>query len=201
MVERWGQRATGGMDPSAATIYLLRMRTRRRPRHRTAPALFALVLPAFLLVPAHGAAQFEQEGVRFGVTLGATGFVGISFEFFEESRAIDLTVGTWGFQDVSVAVTAKELLGAADFRPSIGLGLWMMVGWDRSSNPDATRNGVTLLARAPIGFDWRLAGEHYLTADLSLNRALWIRRMDPSDDRPPNPRLVPFPGLAYRWKP
>lgn len=189
------------MDPSGTPLYLARMRTRLRPPSRTAPLLSALALLPVLLVPVRGAAQFEQEGVRFGVTLGATGFVGLSFEFFDESRAIDLTVGTLGFQDVSVSVTAKELLGASSFRPSIGLGLWMMFGWDRSSNPDATRNGVTVLARAPIGFDWRLDGEHYLTADISLNRALWIRRMDPSDDRPPNPRLVPFPGLAYRWKP
>lgn len=175
------------------------MRTRLRPP--ASPLLAAFALLPLLVAPVPGAAQFEQEGVRFGVTLGATGFVGLSFEFFEESRAIDLTVGTWSFDDVSVSVTAKELLGASSFRPSIGLGLWMMVGWDRASNPDATRNGVTVLARAPVGFDWRLGGEHYLTADISVNRALWIRRMNPSDDRPPNPRLVPFPGFAYRWKP
>jgi hypothetical protein len=28
---------------------------------------------------------------------------------------------------------------------------------------------------------------------------VWVRRTDPEDDTPLNRRLVPIPGISYRW--
>ena len=34
----------------------------------------------------------------------------------------------------------------------------------------------------------------------NVNRALAVRRTDPADDLPLNGRLIPLPGVYYRWK-
>jgi hypothetical protein len=169
-------------------------------RHHPARAVL-LALVVALLGPEDAAGQRAIDGIRLGLTFGGTGFVGASFEFFSDNRAIDLTIGTWGFSDVSLSVVAKELLGASSLRPSVGVGLWAVWSSPDVDDPDATRPGLTLLARAPVGFDWRVDGNHYLDGHVNVSSALWIRRTIPGDDRPPNRRLVPLPGLAYRWDP
>jgi hypothetical protein len=36
--------------------------------------------------------------------------------------------------------------------------------------------------------------------DFNMNRALLVRRRD-IEERPSNGRLIPIPGLSYRWAP
>jgi hypothetical protein len=52
---------------------------------------------------------------------------------------------------------------------------------------------------APVGLDWQAFDGHFLGAAMNVNRALWVRRTDPADDLPLNRRLVPLPGVYYRW--
>ena len=178
------------MEPSAPT-------PTRRAIHP-----WPLVLAALVLLP--GALRAQDGDVRIGVTLGGTGFLGLSVEFLNEARtaALDVTVGTWSFRDVSLSVVGKGRFGASHFRPVAGAGLWAVFSFPpRGEGGDARQNGVALLARAPFGFDWDLGSRHFLTGELSLNRALWIRRTRPGDDVPVGRRIVPFPGVAYRWIP
>jgi hypothetical protein len=55
------------------------------------------------------------------------------------------------------------------------------------------------MARAPVGLDWNVSGDHFLTVDANLNRALYVRRTDPEDGTPPAERIIPLPGVAWRW--
>lgn len=169
-----------------------------KSRATTAP-LRATLLAAALFVPIQGVAQ-EPDGVRIGLTVGGTGLLGVAVELFDdEGRALELSVGTWNFRDITVSVVGKALLGPGDLRPVLGAGLWLVAAAPSPDDPEATRTGFTLLARAPIGFDWQVDGGNYLGLDVNVVRALWVHRTVPDDDRPPKPRLVPFPGLAYRF--
>jgi len=42
-------------------------------------------------------------------------------------------------------------------------------------------------------------GGHSLGLTMNVNRALAVRRTDPGDQLPLNRRLVPLPGVYYRW--
>ena len=64
---------------------------------------------------------------------------------------------------------------------------------------EGERSGASLVARFPIGFDWHAGGGHAIGFDLNVNRALWVRRAGEEDPTPPNDRLVPLPGVSYRW--
>jgi hypothetical protein len=186
------------MDPSGPARYVSpAMPIPRAPRAVVPATALALAL----LLPAPASGQRSLDGIRLGLAFGGTGFIAASFEFFNNDRALDLTVGTWGFQDLSLSLVAKEVLGASAFRPTAGVGLWVVWSSPPPENPDATRSGITVLARAPIGVDWNVQGRHYLEAHINVSRALWIRRTVPGDDRPLNRRLVPLPGLVYRWDP
>jgi outer membrane protein W len=96
-----------------------------------------------------------------------------------------------------VALVGKQYYGPGDFRPYAGLGLWMVLSPIHRADEQAA---VALLVRAPVGVEWNLGADHHVGADLSLNRALWIRRKDPHDLSPPGSRIVPLPGFHYRWK-
>jgi hypothetical protein len=135
------------------------------------------------------------EGWRVGLTLGGISTVGVSFEFFRDSRSLDLTLGTFGFRDVGLSVVGKQYFGERAARPFVGLGLWGIVSWT------APRTGYALVARAPVGVDWTVRGRHAVGAEVALNRALAIRRPDPEDERELKKRLVPLPGIYYRWAP
>lgn len=134
------------------------------------------------------------DGVRFGVTVGGISTVGLTAELFRDSRSIDIILGTWAFKDVSLSVVGKQYFGGNDLRPFLGAGLWLVL----AKPPDA-RTGLGLVARVPIGLDWAVATSHSVGGALSLNRALAVRRPDPEDDLPLVGRLVPLPGLYYRW--
>jgi hypothetical protein len=158
--------------------------------------LAATLLASLLARPLSAAAQ-DEDGWRFGVLFGGTSTVAVVVERMEGRRGLELAVGTWSFRNVSVSGVAKAYLGPSAFRPALGAGLWTVVGLTPA---EGERGGAAVIARFPIGFDWRLAPGHFLGLDVSVNRALWIRRADFSD-LPPSPRLVPVPGLSYRAMP
>jgi len=155
--------------------------------------VFALV--GLVLAASSRAASAQDEGLRIGVYFGGTSLVGVLFDYFDSSGSTELTLGTFSFRDLSVSVVRRQRFGGGEVRPTVGLGLWAVVAAPR----DGQRTGVALLARAPVGLDWNLEGDHFLTADVNLNRALWVRRTDPEDDLPPASRIVPLPGFSYRW--
>jgi hypothetical protein len=66
--------------------------------------------------------------------------------------------------------------------------------------PQEGRTGFALVARAPVGVEWRITDRHAALLDLNVNRGLFVRRSDPDDETPMNRRLVPLPGLSYRWR-
>lgn len=160
-----------------------------------------ILLALFLGSPAEARAR-ELDGsgpeeFRIGISFGGISFIGFIMEYRWGDRAVDLTVGTWSFRDLSVSVVGKQYFGPGDFRPFSGLGLWAVINPNHGPGEQA---GLALVARAPVGVDWNMDASHHLGADLSLNRALWIQRKDPRDDTPPSDRLIPLPGFYYRWK-
>ena len=172
------------------------MATRRRAR-RIAPftavaTLCPLLATATLHVPLH--AQ-EETDVRFGITMGGTSFLGISLEFVASGHALELSAGTWSLRDLSLSVVLKEYLGVSAMKPVLGAGLWAIISWPRPGE----RSGAAVVARFPIGFDWNAGGNHYIDFEMNVNRGLWIRRGDPTDTTPLNRRLVPLPGVSYRF--
>jgi hypothetical protein len=134
--------------------------------------------------------------MRVGLTVGGTSFAGISLEFFKDARSLELTVGTWAARDLAVSVVGRQYFGKASAKPVAGLGVWMVWAF-----PPEGQQGLALVARAPIGVDWNVAGDHFLSLDINVNRGIFVRRSDPEDQAPMNQRLVPLPGVAYRWKP
>jgi len=151
-----------------------------------------------LLVGHVGPAAAQGTGtgssVRVGITFGGISTVGLSVEYVNEHRSVDLTFGTWSFRDLSSAVVVRQYFGAGDLLPFVGIGLWLV-----GAHPSGERTGFAAVLHAPIGLDWQALEDHYLGALMNVNRALWVRRTDPEDDVPLNRRLVPLPGVYYRW--
>lgn len=162
------------------------------------PLCVALVLALGLGIgtPSPVSAQgSSSDGFRFGIMLGGISLVNLTMEYQWGSRSIDVAVGTWAFQDVSLSVVGKQYLGPGGSRPFFGLGLWGVAAFA----PEGT--GSVLVLRAPIGVDTQILRDHNLGAAMNINRALWVRRTDRDDDTPLNRRVVPLPGVYYRWKP
>lgn len=159
-----------------------------RPLRALALAL-ALVLA---LVPA--ASGQEARTVRIGLSAGGVSTLGLLVEYVDGHGSTEFTIGTWSFRDLSVSLVRRQYFGVSALRPVVGVGLWGIL-----ATPEGERPGMALVVRAPIGMDWRADGAHFLTLDLNVNRGLWVRRTDPEDDTPLNQRLVPLPGISYRW--
>ena len=168
-------------------------------RRSLARAIRTSFLALLLLAPRSSGDLAAQQigsgdGVRFGITAGGISTVGLAIEFFHDHRSLDITVGTWSFRDVSVSVVGKEYFGAGALHPFVGGGLWIV-----AAAPPGERLGLAAVLRAPIGVDWRAVGGHSLGLTMNVNRALAVRRTDPGDQLPLNRRLVPLPGVYYRW--
>lgn len=164
------------------------------------PITVVLLAGALLTAPTGVAAQIPGpgagSGVRIGISVGGISTTSVNVEFYRNSRSVDLAVGTWSFRDLSISVVGRQYFGAGSARPVVGAGLWL-VGAPGTS-PDE-RTGWGLVARVPIGVDWNAAARHSAGLFLNVNRGLWVRRSDPSDDVPLNRRLVPLPELYYRY--
>jgi len=135
-----------------------------------------------------------NDQLRIGITVGSTSFVGLSIEYFvDERRSLDLTLGTWALRDISTSFVAKQYVGGGDARAYVGLGLWTMLAWQEEGR------GSALVLRMPVGAEWEAFDKTSLGVDVSVSRALAVRRADPDDDRGPAARLVPLPGFYLRW--
>lgn len=157
---------------------------------RTIARRAALVALASLAVlPGNAAAQ---DRFRVGLSFGGTGFVGVVGERVWGDRSLELLVSTFAFRDVSVSVVGKQAFGASWLKPTVGAGLWMMTGESEDGR------GTAVLARFPLGADWKVSGPSHLTLEVNAARGLWVRRPDPADDFPISQRLIPIPGLSYR---
>lgn len=167
-------------------------RTTRIDLKRIVPVLFLL-----LAAGAHPVAAQSPgagDGVRIGISLGGISTISLGVEFFNDSRSLDVGLGTWSFRDVSVSAVVKQYFGAGSARPVVGAGLWAV-----AAAPGDERVGWALVLRAPVGVDWAMADRHALGAFLNVNRGLWVRRADPDDLVPMNRRLVPLPEVYYRY--
>lgn len=103
-------------------------------------------------------------------------------------------MGTWRFGDLSLSAVGKRYFRSSRPNPFVGAGLWVV-----SDAPVDGRRGVATILRVPLGLDWRFLDRHHVGAVANLNRALWVRRTDPRDDTPVHGRIVPLPGLYYRF--
>ena len=166
-----------------------------RPSPLFTPALIVLTTLLALSSPLNAQGTGSGSGMRVGFTLGGISTVGVTVEYYTDQRSLDLTVGTWSFRDLSLSAVVREYFGAGDLHPFVGGGLWIVV-----AQPSGERPGFAAVLQAPIGVDWHAAGNHFLGAALNVNRALVVRRTDPEDETPLNKRLVPLPGLYYRFR-
>ena len=148
--------------------------------------LTSLVLLLVLPVAARGQ-------VRFGLSTGGASTVAVIIEKRWEHQGLELQVGTWGFSDLSLSVTAKQYIGSNAVQPFVGLGLWGLVAFAEEGT------GYGVIGRAPVGLDWTFTGRHSAAFTVYVNRALAIRRPDPEDQRPPRTALIPLPEFSYRW--
>lgn len=161
--------------------------------HIAHAALAALALLAWG-PPRLGAQAVNDEGVRVGISLAGTGFVSLVVEYRWGNTAVEAALSTISFRDVGLYGGARAYLGSTSPQPVLGLGLWGLVAGSED------RTGGALVLRAPIGVDWNVSGGHSLGFNIALNKALVVRRSDPTDTEPPNPRLVPLPALEYRYR-
>jgi hypothetical protein len=166
---------------------------RTAPRLRAVATLLAVLSGVAAPLAAQGTGT--GSGVRVGLGFGGISTVGLTVEYVHEHSALELTVGTWSFRDLSVSVVGKQYLGAGDLLPFVGGGLWFV-----AARPPGERTGVAAVLQAPVGVDWQAADGSYVGMTLNVNRALAVRRTDPEDELPLNRRLVPLPGVYYRWK-
>ena len=154
------------------------------------------VLAALALAAALGAAPAgAQEGLRVGLSLGGTGVVGVVGEWRWDDHGVELLVSTFSFRDLGVSLVGKQYFGASWLKPAVGAGLWLATG----RTPDGS--GQALMARFPVGGDWRVTHGHYGTFEVNVHRGLWVNRPDPTDDAPIRQRMIPIPSVSYRWDP
>jgi hypothetical protein len=158
-------------------------------------ALSALAAITMVALPSPSQAQNRDPQFRVGISAGGIGLWGVLFEYRWGNTGLDVNVATFAFKDISVSVAAKRYFGGGDLRPFVGLGLWGVSGRPE----DDPRNGLALLAIAPIGADWSVLDDHAVGASLNINEGLWVRRSDPLDPTPISHRPIPLPGFYYRY--
>lgn len=131
--------------------------------------------------------------MRIGLSYGGISTFGAMVEWFDDTHAVEVAVGTWAFRDVSLSAVYKEYFFGSRVRPFVGGGFWVVAAF-----PPEERTGLALVLRAPVGVEWSFVDEHSIGAALNANRALAVRRTDPDDDLPLVGRIVPLPELYYR---
>ena len=189
----------GGVANGAASILAVMLdggRPQGRPRmHPCRPlrrAILTLSATGLLVFPP---AVRAQDGLRYGLSFGGTGFIGVVGEWRSRDHGAELLLSTFTFRDLSISAAGKRYFGASSLRPSVGAGLWFVFG----TAPEGT--GTALVARFPLGGDWQAAGRHYATFELNVNRSIWVNRPEPTDDAPTTARLIPLPSVSYRYDP
>jgi hypothetical protein len=156
--------------------------------------VLAGILAALSFAPARATAQSsEPDLLRFGLTLGATSFLGLSLEYVWDQTAVELSLGTWSFHDFSIAVSGKQYIGEGLMKGFLGLGVWNVTAFQSEGI------GTGLILRSPLGVELETFDRGALGAEVNLSRALWVKRADPEDRTPPRDRIVPLPGFYYKW--
>lgn len=193
------RRASVWLDHGVASILAVMLddaRPQGRPRmHPCRPlrrAILTLSAMGLLVVPP---AVRAQDGLRYGISFGGTGFIGVVGEWRSRDHGAELLLSTFTFRDLSISVAGRRYFGASSLRPSVGAGLWFVVG----TAPEGT--GTALVARFPLGGDWQAAGGHYATFELNVNRSIWVNRPELTDEAPTTARLIPLPSVSYRYDP
>lgn len=164
---------------------------------RLAVATLTLVLLSPFRGPGPRLLAQGPEELRIGLSFGGISLAGFITEYRWGDRSVEINIGTWSFRDLSLSLVGKQYFGPGDFRPFAGLGFWAVFS---PAHAAGERDGIAVLARAPVGVEWNADASHHFGTHLSLNRALWIRRRDPMDTTPPTDHLVPLPGFYYLWK-
>jgi hypothetical protein len=159
--------------------------------------LLSAPLVDLLTPPLTAQSTADDMEVRIGVTAGGIGSIGASVEFLWGNRSVDVNLSTFTFNEVSLAVTAKQYFGGGDLRSFVGVGLWGIAG---STGEEGEQTGKALILRAPVGADWNFTRRHHLGGSLAVNEGLWIVRADPEDNTPVSRRPVPLPGFYYRFE-
>ena len=156
------------------------------------PVLLGLILSVTVVAPGPGSAQ-EAEFLRIGFAYGSLSRFGISVEYVKDQTAAEVIVGTRRFDDLVLSLMAKQYLGEGFARGYAGVGLSNVTEWGRMGGV-----ATGLLLRVPVGVEFRTFDANWLGLDVSVHRALAVKRADPEDTRPPRTFPIPLPG-AY-WK-
>ena len=64
--------------------------------------------------------RFTEAGCTAFTGRRGISTVALNVEFFRDSNALDLALGTWSFRDLSVSAVAKHYFGANSARPVAG---------------------------------------------------------------------------------
>ncbi len=155
--------------------------------------LLALLLTCPWTTPV-AAQDLNRDGFSIGLGFAGTGLLSLLMEYRWGNAAMEVSLSTISFTDVGLYAGGRAYLGGATPQPVLGLGLWGLLAGSED------RTGGALILRAPIGIDWNVSGASHLGFNIALNKALVVRRPDPADTEPPNPRLVPLPGIEYRYR-
>lgn len=141
--------------------------------------------------PLHGQSE-DGNRIRLGINFGGTALVGVTAEYLRGDEGFEATLGTIGFNDISLSLAAKHYLASGKLRPAIGVGFWGI-----AARTEVGSGGVFLL-KVPIAVEWRITEADATGLEVGFNRALWVNRVDPDDNAPVRSNLIPFPALYYR---
>lgn len=139
-----------------------------------------------------GSPDSDPDRIRVGINFGGTGLVGVSVEYLRGNQGYEAVLGTLGFSDLSLALSAKYYLASGQLRPVVGVGAWGVAAWTEEGD------GSVFLFRVPVAVEWRVSDADALGIEVGFNRGLYVNRTDPEDDTPVRKNLIPFPGAYYR---
>lgn len=134
------------------------------------------------------------DRLRFGISLGGTHRIGLSVEYLRDDNSVELSVGAFQWDLVSIGVVGRRYFGERRARPYAGVGLWSMV-----TAPGDDFGFLTFL-RVPIGVDWNPGGNHYAGLEASLNYAFAVNRLDPDDRSALRRHFLPLPAVYYKFQ-
>lgn len=157
-------------------------------------ALALCALPPQAARASPGGGDPDADRIRFGISLGGTHRYGISVEYLRGRNSVELSLGTFRWQVLTLAVTGRRYLGESELDPYVGAGLWTMLAFPGEDF------GYLALARAAPGLDWNVDGRHHAGLEASLSYALAVKRPDPDDRDPLRRRFLPLPALYYKFE-
>lgn len=155
----------------------------------------AIVVSAAILLaaPSRAAAQpGDPDLVRVGVSIGGTHLVAVDVELHYDRNSVNLSLGTWLFEDLTVTLTARRYLRESTPSPYIGAGFWA-VGELSAGVPFAT------FFHAPAGIDWRVVGPQHIGAAGDLSLRLGSGALGEAETPVVERRLLFLPSVYLKW--